>query len=99
MDNKKFAYGSNSVDGCKCPSVTALDKTVGVVDEYDKRLQSVDSYVDRGTVEEQEAKKAWLMAIWQEIDYAVTGNGDFPSVDNIEIAKDGIRVAKELGWI
>lgn len=68
-ENREFAYGKDSVDGCVCPAVAAGfspssgDDSIVVAERYDQEVKDKNLTTARSIIDEEAAKEAWLSAL------------------------------------
>jgi len=93
---QRFAYGSNNDGHCPCPALATgrnPDDELTVLmmaEQYDRRLKR--SPGDRGTVNDDEAKQAWLASI----DYMERTAEQTPSQERERRYRASARVGKEI---
>lgn len=94
--SRQFAYGKDTIGECECPAVAAGfeprtgDDSTMPAEMYDEQVRELGFTSARSTIDESDAKKAWLKMI-QKMER-------FPYANdvNLETAKN---VAEELGWM
>ena len=97
MSERQFAFGVFSLSGCACPTYTVGKTGVGIpLFEYDRILRRRHGK-KKGVVDEQEAKEAWMKAIFTVVLQAYDDEHD--SAHYLRRARNGVEVAEELGWI
>lgn len=95
-EDRQFAFGTNSYQGCDCPTLRAgyqPERMETVIQEYDRLMASKQS-VEAGIVDEETAKEVWLQMIWVMGDCEVAFAR--PVKEPLEHAS---RVARKLGWL
>jgi len=98
--DKQFAFGENSIDGCKCPAVAAgynletENRNIReVVAIYDKQVKmTLKKLQNKGTVDANTAKDVWDDVILE------CRNLNHLSEANTMRHDIAVEVAEELGW-
>ena len=68
-EEKRFAYGDDTVDDCPCPAVAAgyspnsADESTVSAEWYDEMVERLYPEEDEGIISEEKAKEAWNKAI------------------------------------
>lgn len=108
-NNQEFAYGSNTVDGCDCPALSAghdPETNLFAVEDYDSAIRA-QGVADTGTVAEETAKQTWLTLI-DELKQILSGKYE---ADELTVAtprtlretrlalKQAEKIAHDLGWV
>ena len=99
-----FAFGLNNYNGCDCPAVKAGctyrdisgdEIAEGFVELYDEviREELTENY---GLVTEEQARQAWIEALWVRMDIDYRNHGEIRRDNDTE---KHVEVAKRLGWL